>query len=93
MTDLDIYVFNALQRAYCQGYCDGYVSEGNNFEEVIEEKLFCEEYAKLSQNQQLIRITADQIRNVLENLDAGQDSFLDADKMLPKVEFTTETSE
>jgi hypothetical protein len=58
MTNLDIYVFRAMRKAYSQGFLDGmdsahsYGTE-NNFEEVLDEVLFCQEYAEVSREQLL----------------------------------------
>jgi len=58
MTNLDIYVFKGLQKAYSQGFLDGmdsahsYGTE-NNFEEVLDEVLFCQEYAEVAREQLL----------------------------------------
>jgi len=59
MTRLDYYVFNALYRAYNQGWCDGHNDDigDHGFLEVIEEQLFCPEYAELSSNSERMQIS------------------------------------
>lgn len=51
MTYLDVYVFNAMYKAYNQGWIDG--AEGNpgtdGFTELLKEDLFCPEYVAISQ--------------------------------------------
>lgn len=98
MTTLDIYVFHALRKAYSNGVLDGIeamnnpYSNDNSFEDVLDEVLFCTEYAELSREQLLhpeeILTAADD-----EPDPESQEPDQDDDKTEPDAELSAEAEE
>lgn len=100
MTTLDIYVFHALRKAYSNGVLDGIeaaenpYSNDNSFEDVLDEVLFCTEYAELSREQMLhpeeILTAAD---DEGEPDPESQEPDQDDDKTEPDAELSAEAAE